>query len=319
MQISTTILMVRPANFGFNAETAENNFYQVPDSRSASEISSLALKEFDGFVAMLRDQGVNVIVEDDTSEPIKPDAVFPNNWFSTHPDGKLILYPMYSPNRRLERRKDLIEDLMKRKFKVDEIIDLSFFEEDAQYLEGTGSMVMDHQSNTIFACYSERTHKIPLDYVGKLLGYKVVGFHAVQEVNGVYAPIYHTNVMMHIGSDLAVVCLDSIPKASEKQAVQKSLTQAGKKVVPITPKQKLHFAGNMLEVGNDGGEKFTVMSEAALDSLNIGQIQLIEKYSTIISPSIPTIEKLGGGSSRCMMAEIFLPFDESFLSVKSKS
>lgn len=307
MQTTSTILMVRPANFGFNPETAQNNFYQQADTRSTLEINELAQKEFDAFVALLRDQGVRVLVEIDTPEPVKPDAVFPNNWFSTHADGKLILYPMYSPVRRLERRKDFIEDLMKRRFKVDEIIDLSFFEEDEQYLEGTGSMVIDHESKIIFACYSERTHPIPLDYLGKLLGYKIVGFHAKQENKGLLSPIYHTNVMMHIGTELAVVCLDSIPKASEKQAVQKALTQAGKKVVPITSKQKFHFAGNMLEVGNDGGEKFTVMSESALDSLNIGQIQLIEKYSTIISPSIPTIEKLGGGSARCMMAEIFLP------------
>ncbi len=307
MQTTSTILMVRPANFGFNPETAENNFYQQSDTRSASEINALAQKEFDAFVALLRDQGVSVIVEEDTAEPVKPDAVFPNNWFSTHSDGKLILYPMYSPIRRFERRKDFIEDLLKRKFTVDEIIDLSFFEDDKQYLEGTGSMVIDHESKTIFACYSERTHPIPLDYLGKLLGYKIIGFHANQENQGVLSPIYHTNVMMHVGTELAVVCLDSIPKASEKQAVQKALTQAGKKVVPITSKQKFHFAGNMLEVGNDGGEKFTVMSETALYSLNIGQVQLIEKYSTIISPSIPTIEKLGGGSARCMMAEIFLP------------
>jgi hypothetical protein len=307
MQTSSTVLMVRPANFGFNPETAGNNFYQQTDARSAVEINSLAREEFDSFVALLKDQGVSVIVEEDTADPVKTDAVFPNNWFSTHPDGKLILYPMFSPNRRLERRKDLIENLMKSGFKVEEIIDLSFFEEDGQYLEGTGSMVMDHDSKTIFACYSERTHPNPLDYLGKLLGYKVLGFHAVQEINGVVSPIYHTNVMMHVGSDLAVVCLDSIPRASEKQAVQKALTQAGKKVVPITSKQKFHFAGNMLEVGNDGGEKFTVMSETALDSLNVGQIQLIEKYTTIISPTIPTIEKLGGGSARCMMAEVFLP------------
>ncbi|PZX55545.1 citrulline utilization hydrolase CtlX [Algoriphagus chordae] len=306
MQRSSTILMVRPANFGFNSETAESNFYQESDSRDTEEINRLALLEFDGFVAMLRDQGVHVIVEDDSSVPVKPDAVFPNNWFSTHPDGKLILYPMYSPNRRLERRKDLIEDLMRRRYRVDEIIDLSFFEDDEQYLEGTGSMVMDHESKTIFASYSDRTHPIPLDYLGKLLGYKVLAFHAIQEIQAVTCPIYHTNVMMHIGTDLAVICLDSITKASEKLAVQKRLTQAGKKVVPITIKQKFNFAGNMLEVGNDGGEKFTVMSETALDSLNIGQIQVIEKYSTIISPSIPTIEKLGGGSARCMMAEIFL-------------
>ena len=170
---------------------------------------------------------------------------------------------------------------------------------------------MDHQAKIIYAGYSERTHPLPLDYVGKLLGYEVVGFNAVQEIEGNVTPIYHTNVMMHVGTDLAVICLDSIPRASEKLKVQRKLTESGKKIVPIMSKQKFNFAGNMLEVSNDGGEKFTVMSQTALDSLNVGQIQLIEKYTTIISPSIPTIEKLGGGSARCMMAEIFLPGKKS--------
>lgn len=307
MQTSPNILMVRPANFGFNEETANTNFYQQKDQRGKGEIRELAKQEFDGFVALLRDQGVNVEVVEDTEKPIKTDAVFPNNWFSTHPDGKLILYPMYSPNRRLERRKDLVEMLIQKGYQISEILDLSFFEEDNQFLEGTGSMVLDHDSKTIFACYSERTHPVPLNYVADILGYDLVGFNSVQEIDGVKSPIYHTNVMMHVGWDLAVVCLDSIPKASEKQAVQKALTKAGKKVIPITAKQKFNFAGNMLEVTNDGREKFTVMSQTAFDSLNVGQIQMIEKYTTIISPSIPTIEKLGGGSARCMMAEIFLP------------
>ncbi|WP_250161337.1 citrulline utilization hydrolase CtlX [Algoriphagus algorifonticola] len=306
MQTSSTILMVRPANFGFNQETAGNNFYQQQDGRSSEEIKALAQQEFDSFVALLKDQGVKVLVIEDTEKPIKTDAVFPNNWFSTHPDGKLILYPMYSPNRRLERRKDLIEQLMGLGFKVDEIIDLSFFEQDGQFLEGTGSMVMDHHSKMIYACYSERTHCVPLDYLAKILGYQVIAFEAQQEIGGKMSPIYHTNVMMHIGSDLAVVCLESIIKASDRRKVQETLTSAGKKVIPITAKQKFNFAGNMLEVGNDGGEKFTVMSQTAYDSLNVGQIQLIEKYTTIISPQIPTIEKLGGGSARCMIAEIFL-------------
>lgn len=307
MQTSSTILMVRPANFGFNSETAENNFYQKQDSRSQEEIRALARKEFDAFVAMLCDQGVKVLVVEDTEEPIKTDSVFPNNWFSTHPDGKLILYPMFSPNRRLERRKDIIEQLMNLGFKVNEIVDLSFFEESMQFLEGTGSMVIDHQTKVIYACYSERTHPVPLDYVAKILGYAVIGFEAVQEIEGKVSPIYHTNVMMHIGTDLAVVCLDSIAKLADRRKVQESLTKSGKKLIPITAKQKFNFAGNMLEVSNDGDEKFTVMSQAALDSLNVGQIQQIEKYTTIISPSIPTIEKLGGGSARCMLAEIFLP------------
>jgi hypothetical protein len=307
MQTASTLLMVRPANFGFNPETAENNFYQQADSRSVDEIRDLARREFDGFVALLRDQGVEVVVAEDSPLPIKTDAVFPNNWFSTHPDGKVIFYPMYSPNRRLERRKDLIEQLMALGFTVNEVVDLSFFEDSEQYMEGTGSMVIDHQAKVIYACYSQRTHPIPLDYVAKLLGYQVQGFDSVQEINGQISPIYHTNVMMHIGTDLAVVCLESIPKLSERQQVQDRLTQSGKKVIPITAKQKFNFAGNMLEVCNGGGEKFTVMSQTALDSLTVGQIQQIEKYTTIISPVIPTIEKLGGGSARCMMAEIFLP------------
>ena len=306
MQTTSHILMVRPANFGFNPETAENNFYQKTDPRTHAEIQELVLREFDGFVALLRDQGVNVIVVDDTSDPVKTDAVFPNNWFSTHPDGKLILYPMYSSNRRLERRKDLIEQLMGLGFSVNEIIDLSFFEEDEQFLEGTGSMVMDHDQKLIFAGYSLRTHPVPLKYLADLLAYELIGFDAQQEIEGEWTPIYHTNVMMHIGRDLAVVCLESIRKSAERRQVQEALSKAGKKVIPITAKQKFNFAGNMLEVSNDGGEKFTVMSQTAYDSLNVGQIQQIEKYTTIISPQIPTIEKLGGGSARCMMAEIFL-------------
>ncbi|MFC3417591.1 citrulline utilization hydrolase CtlX [Algoriphagus hitonicola] len=307
MQTTSHILMVRPANFGFNPETAGNNFYQKTDPRGHDEIQQLVLREFDGFVALLRDQGVKVIVVEDTNQPAKTDAVFPNNWFSTHPDGRLILYPMYSPNRRLERRKDLIEQLMALGFMVNEIIDLSFFEEDEQYLEGTGSMVMDHDQKLIFAGYSVRTHLVPLKYVADLLGYRIIGFDAQQEVGGKFSPIYHTNVMMHIGRDLAVVCLESIRKSAERRQVQEALAQSGKKVIPITAKQKFNFAGNMLEVSNDGGEKFTVMSQTAYDSLNVGQIQQIEKYTTIISPQIPTIEKLGGGSARCMLAEIFLP------------
>lgn len=312
MQTTSHILMVRPANFGFNPETASTNFYQKTDLRSPEEIQQVVGQEFDAFVALLRDQGVKVIVIEDTDRPIKTDAVFPNNWFSTHRDGKLILYPMYSSNRRLERRKDLIEHLMSLGFMVNEIIDLSFFEQDAQFLEGTGSMVMDHEQKLIFAGYSVRTHPVPLKYVADLLGYDLIGFEALQELNGKWTPIYHTNVMMHIGRDLAVICLESIRKSAERRKVQEALSKSGKKVIPITEKQKFNFAGNMLEVSNDGGEKFTVMSQSAYDSLNVGQIQQIEKFTTIISPQIPTIEKLGGGSARCMMAEIFLPSSERF-------
>lgn len=306
-QTTSSILMVRPANFGFNPETASNNFYQQKDERDSQEINAVAQEEFDGFVELLQQAGVNVIVVEDTAEPFKTDAVFPNNWFSTHEDGKLILYPMFSSNRRLERRKDIIELLMQKGFQISEIIDLSFFEKDNQFLEGTGSLVLDRINKIAYACRSVRTHEVPLAYFSRLLNYQVVDFDAVQLVNGEYSAIYHTNVMMHVGSELAVVCLDSIPLASDKLKVQEALGKTGKKIIPITAKQKFGFAGNMLEVRNASGQKFTVMSESALQSLSKVQLQTIKRYTEIITPKIPIIEKLGGGSARCMMAEIFLP------------
>jgi hypothetical protein len=306
-QITSTILMVRPANFGFNPETASNNFYQIRDDRNSEEINHLAQKEFDQFVELLLAKGVNIHVVEDTDEPKKTDAVFPNNWFSTHENGKLVLYPMFSPNRRLERRKDLIELLMKKGFRISEILDLTFFEKSKQFLEGTGSLILDRVHKIAYACRSVRTHPVPLNYFGRIMGFEIVNFDATQSVDNVVSPIYHTNVMMHVGTDIAVVCLDSITMASEKLKVQESLEKTGKKMIPITPKQKFSFAGNMLEVKNTEGTKFTVMSDAAYQSLGKIQIQSISRYTDIIVPKIPTIEKIGGGSARCMMAEIFLP------------
>ncbi|EMS34954.1 hypothetical protein C943_02845 [Mariniradius saccharolyticus AK6] len=306
-QTTSTILMVRPANFGFNPETAENNFYQQNDGRDSAEINRLAQEEFDGFVRLLREHGVRVLVIDDTAEPRKTDAIFPNNWFSTHEDGKIILYPMFSPNRRLERRKDIIEWLINNGFKVNEIIDLSFFEKDNQYLEGTGSLILDRVNHIAYASKSERTHPVPLEYFGRLMDFEVVDFTASQIIDGKSSPIYHTNVMMHVGTDIAIVCLDSISPASERLKVQVYLEKTGKKLIPISAKQKFQFAGNMLEVKNPKREKFTVMSDAAFQSLADAQRNAIAKYTKIIVPKIPTIEKIGGGSARCMMAEIFLP------------
>lgn len=306
-QTSTTILMVRPSNFGFNPETAANNFYQKQDERSPEAINALAVAEFDGFVEILQKKGIRVLVVEDSKEPIKTDAVFPNNWFSTHDDGKVVLFPMFSQNRRLERRKDVIELLINGGFRVDEIIDLSFFEQDAQYLEGTGSLILDRVNHVCYACRSLRTHAVPLEYFSRIMDYELIEFNAVQEINGQLSPIYHTNVMMHVGSDIAIICLESIPSAAERLQVQVYLEKTGKKIIPITAKQKFEFAGNMLEVQNEQGEKFTVMSKAAFNSLTTAQVKSIEKYTQIIAPEIPTIEKLGGGSARCMMAEIFLP------------
>ena len=306
-QTTSHILMVRPANFGFNPETAENNFYQQRDEREADEINKIAQQEFDGFVSLLQDKGIDVLVIEDTDLPIKTDAIFPNNWFSTHQDGKILLYPMFSPNRRLERRKDIIEILIQKGFRISEIVDLTFFEQDNQFLEGTGSLILDRINKVAYACRSQRTHKTPLGYFGNLMGFEVVDFDATQVVNGILSPIYHTNVMMHIGTEIAVVCLESIPLASEKLKVQEYLEKTGKKMIPITAKQKFQFAGNMLEIQNNLGSKFTIMSDSAFQSLGDVQINTIKRYTEIIVPKIPTIEKIGGGSVRCMMAEIFLP------------
>ncbi|MCL6259115.1 arginine deiminase-related protein [Aquiflexum sp. TKW24L] len=306
-QTTSKILMVRPANFGFNPETAENNFYQQKDDRDLAEIRTIARREFDGFVSLLQEKGVDVLIIEDTDLPKKTDAVFPNNWFSTHDDGKLVLYPMFSPNRRLERRKDIIEILIQKGFKISEIVDLTFFEQNGQFLEGTGSLILDRINKVAYACRSPRTHNTPLGYFGKLMGFEIVDFDAVQVISGESSQIYHTNVMMHIGTEIAVVCLDSISLASEKLKVQEYLEKTGKKMIPITSKQKFQFAGNMLEIQNKLGTKFTVMSESAFQSLGEVQINTIKRYTEIIVPKIPTIEKIGGGSVRCMMAEIFLP------------
>lgn len=299
--------MIRPAAFGFNPETAQDNLYQQPDDRTAADVQETALKEFDGFVSLLKGKGIEVIVLEDTSTPEKPDAIFPNNWFSTHEDGRLLLYPMLSPGRRKERRKDLVTVLASKGFITEEIVDLTFFEEDGQFLESTGSLVLDRAHKVAYACASERTHAVPLHYFEQLMGYKVVTFSAVQALEKVKRPVYHTNVMMHVGEKLAVVCLDSIERKAEKMQVKESLLKSGKKIVPITIHQKQAFAGNMLELRNGEGRAYTVLSATAYQSLKAGQKQLIGKYTELIVPAIPTIEKLGGGSVRCMMAEIFLP------------
>lgn len=302
--------MVRPSNFRFNAETASNNFYQEEDFRSTELIQNLALAEFDNLVLLLRMHGINVVAVDDSHIPIKPDAVFPNNWLSMHDDGKLILYPIFSQNRRGERRKEIVELLIRKGFLIHEIIDLSFFEESQQYLESTGSMVLDHSAHIIYACRSIRTHLTPLSYLAKILDYRLILFDAIQEINGYLSPIYHTNVMMHVGTEFAIVCLDSMPRTAERLLVQKTLVDSGKKIIPITIKQKNNFAANVLELRNDGGESFTILSQRAIDSLNLGQILQIESVSNLIIAPVPTIEKIGGGGVRCMMAEIFLPLSK---------
>ncbi|MFC4874961.1 citrulline utilization hydrolase CtlX [Negadavirga shengliensis] len=308
MQTASAVLMVRPAAFGFNPQTAYDNLFQrAYKGNDLSEVKRLVRYQFENSVNALRERGIEVIVAEDTALPSKPDAVFPNNWLSTHGDGKAIIYPMKARNRRLERRKEIIELLINKGYRVDEIIDLTFFEEDGQFLEGTGSVVFDRVQKIAYAAASERTHPVPLAYLAALMDYEVVGFHAVIRKSGKMYPVYHTNVMMHVGTDLAVTCLDAIPSTFEKMNLKTQLENSGKKIIPITVHQKMNFCGNMLELINKNGERYTVMSETAYRSLRKGQIKTIERCTGVITPDVSMIESLGGGSIRCMLAEIFLP------------
>ncbi|MFC4195257.1 citrulline utilization hydrolase CtlX [Pedobacter jamesrossensis] len=301
MQTTNHILMIRPVDFKFNEQTAGNNKFQVASNET--NVQKLALEEFDGFVALLRKNEVDVTVVDDTLQPETPDSIFPNNWVSFHDDGSVYLYPMFSENRRQERRSEIIEGL-KEKFEVNHITDISFYENQVAFLEGTGSMVLDRINKIAYACLSVRTDEEVLNNFCMLSGYNPISFQAV---DGSIFPIYHTNVMMCIGDKFAVICMDSIPDVEEKEKVAISLIDSGKEIIEISLEQMNRFAGNMLQVTNTKGESLLVMSEQAYLSLNAEQIAQLEKYSRIIYAPIYTIEKNGGGSARCMLAEIHLP------------
>jgi hypothetical protein len=296
--LASTILMVRPAAFTFNEQTAVNNSFQS----SAGSFSQLkVLEEFDGFVAELRREGIEVMVVEDTAEPLKPDAVFPNNWFCTLPGGKLAIFPMFAPNRRQERREDMIKHL-KEKLHLNSVEDYTASEKENRFLEGTGSMVIDHGSKTIYACLSPRTDKDLLQKFAANNGYEVVAFTANDEQS---QPIYHTNVMMHIGDSYAVVCTHSITDDKECKMVLETLKQSGHVIVPITYEQMNHFAGNMLQVQSKQGQKITVLSRQAYHSLTPLQIESLMAHTLLLPVDITTIETVGGGSARCMMAEVF--------------
>lgn len=258
--------------------------------------------EFDSFAATLRAEGVDVIVIDDTPLPRKPDATFPNNWISLHADGRVILYPMFAPSRRRERRMDVIDEL-KRRFLVREVIDWSGYEEEGRFLEGTGSVVFDHAEKVAYACLSPRTDQELFLRLCGLLGYRPVSFHAYDERG---SEIYHTNVMMCVGEKFSLVCLESITDLADRKQVVDSLRDTGHTVIDITLHQMSHFAGNMLLVRNRAGEALVVCSQQAADSLNADQKIALARYARLVPIPIPTIEQLGGGSARCMMAEIFL-------------
>lgn len=302
-QITNTILMVRPAAFGFNEETAANNAFQVKnESLGAEEIQQRALHEFDTFVNKLKAIGVEVIVVEDSTEPHTPDAIFPNNWISFHQDGLVVTYPMFSSIRRKERRPEIISDLM-ASFSVETRIFFEDYEREEKYLEGTGSLVLDRVNKVMYACLSPRTNSALTEELAERLDYRAVIFTAVDEEG---QEIYHTNVMMALGESFAVVCLDVIADIMERQEFIEVLEDSGKEIIEIEIEQMMQFAGNMLQVRGEDSS-YLVMSQAAYDSLDEEQIEEIEQHTKILSSPIPTIEELGGGSVRCMMAEVFLP------------
>jgi hypothetical protein len=301
-QSTSHILMIRPVNFGFNEETAASNAFQ---NRNADKtgVKQKARQEFDAMVNVLCENGVDVIVIEDTPEPYTPDSIFPNNWVSFHGDGSIFLYPMQAENRRLERREDVIAQLEDRFF-VKHIIDLSRFEHDSKFLEGTGSMVLDRENKIAYACTSPRTDLDVLALFCEQTGYKEVSFKAFDEY---HQAIYHTNVLMCIGSKFAVICLDTITDDNERNEVVTILKLTHKEIITISFAQMNNFAGNMLEVKNKKDETLIVMSQSAFNALDHSQKASLEKYGELVYADISTIESNGGGSARCMMAEVHLP------------
>lgn len=301
-QSTSHILMISPVNFGFNEETAESNAFQ---NRAADKngVQDKALKEFNGMVNILRHNGVDVTVIEDTPQPYTPDSIFPNNWVSFHDDGTVFLYPMQAENRRLERREDIISAI-EDKFKVAHIIDLSRFESEHKFLEGTGSMVLDRANKIAYACLSPRTDRQVLNLFCEQVGYTAVSFDAADEKG---KAIYHTNVLMCVGSNFVVICLDSIPNPHERLLVTDVIKSTQKKLIEISFTQMNQFAGNMLEVKNKAGETLIVMSQNAYNALGDEQRAKLEQIGKLVCADINTIETNGGGSARCMMAEVHLP------------
>jgi hypothetical protein len=302
MPLATTILMVRPAAFGFNAETAANNFFQSDPGINRTELQAKAVREFDEMVSRLRDENINVIVINDTADPPKPDAIFPNNWLSTSPDGKVFVYPMYAPSRRIEKRDDILQKLAKE-FVVKDVQDWSEFEAEGRFLEGTGSMVMDHEHKMIYAAISERTNLAVLEKFAAANDYQAMVFLATDKEG---RPVYHTNVLMTLGEGFSVLCEEAIDEEWELIAIRQILESTGYAIIPISKDQMHCFAGNMLEVKNTKGENILVLSQTAYDSLRKEQKEMLEAFAKLLPIPVPTIEKVEGGSVRCMMAELFL-------------
>ncbi|MBR2649197.1 MAG: citrulline utilization hydrolase CtlX [Sediminibacterium sp.] len=300
MQHSNHLLMIKPVRFDFNAETAVNNSFQTNVQDTLAQEKAAA--EFTQFISVLRSHGIDVTVVEDTPDPHTPDSIFPNNWISFHTNGTVCLYPMYAKNRRLERKPTVLKAI-EEKFIIQKTIDFTYYEQDDIFLEGTGSMVLDRENKIAYACLSPRTHEKVLSDFCTQLGYSPVVFWAL-DAEG--QPIYHTNVMMCVADKYVVICLDSIRNEIERSSVTASITATKKAIIEISLDQMNHFAGNMLQVHNKDNEPFLVMSSQAYQSLHADQIDMIQQFNPIIHSDITTIETNGGGSARCMMAEVFL-------------
>lgn len=307
-QTTNTILMIRPVAFRMNEQTAVNNYYQkVLDNLTPATVNAKAQAEFDAYVEKLRSVGVNVVVVDDTLDPDTPDSIFPNNWISFHETGDVVLYPMFAENRRLERREDVLDILEESGFQINEIMDYTSAEEDNIFLEGTGSIILDRANEIAYCALSPRADEELFIEFCEDFEYNPIIFEAFQTVEGERKHIYHTNVMMCIAETFAVICADCIDDKAERKMVLESLKNSGKEIILITETQVNNFAGNMLQVRGANDERFLVMSNAAYQSLTKDQVTKIEKHCKIVYASLDIIEACGGGSARCMMAEVFLP------------
>ncbi|RXK62176.1 amidinotransferase [Lacibacter luteus] len=301
MQTTSHILMIKPVAFDFNAETAVNNAFQQKGSNNGAQQKAEA--EFDGFVQKLTAAGIDVTVVQDTAVPHTPDSIFPNNWISFHNDGTIILYPMYAVNRRAERKQHVL-DAVEAKFAVKNKLDFTHTESEDHFLEGTGSMVLDREHKIAYACLSPRTDETVFEDWCRTMHYTPCSFYSVDENGG---EIYHTNVMMCVADKYVVICLDSIRDTTERNHIRSTIINSGKQLIEISYSQMNRFAGNMLQVQNKNGQPYLVMSSQAYHSLTAEQVEQLESYNPIIHSDLTTIETNGGGSARCMMAEVFLP------------
>ena len=307
-QTTSSILMIRPVAFRMNEQTAVNNYYQkVLDNLLPATVNAKAQQEFDAFVTKLQAVGVDVTVVDDTLDPDTPDSIFPNNWISFHQNGDVVLYPMFAENRRSERREEILDILEDKGFQIENIVDYTSAETDGFYLEGTGSLLLDRANGIAYCALSPRADEELFIEFCEDFDMAPVIFNAYQTINNERKLIYHTNVMMCLGTTFAVICADCIDDKQERKFVLEQLKKSSKEVILISENQVNNFAGNMLELVGANQQKFLVMSAAAHQSLTADQLAKLEKHAQIVSSSLDTIEACGGGSARCMMAEIFLP------------